>query len=986
MKNTAIIMMILTVAWSAQATILNWNTTTGDYGTAGSWNPVQAPTSADDVRVNNGGTATISSGAHDAATFYTGQANDSSGNLSMSGGSLTVVGNFYSANGKNTDDAVSLGGSSVINAANMTLGSRGTSVTEIGSSAAVDLSGTLRVGLYGPDVNSTLHGNSTFNLSGTATVGKVILSSNGGIGAFNLNGGTLACSGDFDMDDNAALANRSAALTVNGSAGSFSANNLYGVDEDATLNFVADSGGFTKLDIANAINIDGATLNINADAYAGAEPSLVLMDGSSLEGSFINVNFTGSHAGWTTYDRNNGDLLLTVHRYVEQIDVPQIEQMPNLPQPYQMRDWKQVALDFDELVFNLQATGDYLPTIWLDTSDKNYAFDGFGLDSYVGKYSSGSGNAREATCCIPAVVGASLVGVDKRSQQGHDFVKMCQKFYNTDNGQGVILNSSSSLSANNFNYTVQPCIYFFQLAHLYPNGGEPEGELQDIVKSVADRWYAAEQAMGGLSVSSPDFNHSAFDFITMTPVDNGVFVKPDSAGGIAWMQLMAWAKFGDTKYLQGADWGLQFLEECEQNPLTHAVLAYGSLAAARINAEENRNYNVEKLLNWTFGPSDGVARPGWGVMAGAPWNGYDASGLVGAAANQYAFAYESFQLANALAPLPRYDQRFARAIGKYLLNLANSAWLFYGNALDEDHQSSEAWVEQYDPNYAMAYEAVRAEWEGISPYIMGDASRNNWDRAPTDLAPYGGASVGILGALVETTDVEAILKVDLLATDYFHKSAHPTFLYYNPYETVQQVGLDIGTSPQNLYDSVTGRFIQTNATGTVSVMLEPDSAIILVQFNADEPLGRAGEKLLAGGAVIDYWNGNLDSDADGLPDWWESRYFGNVTNTAPETLSANGRSHLENYQIGFDPTDPNAVFEMEFNLPLGGYPEIQWPSVGGKTYAVEVASQLDAAEGFIEAAVITETNALAGEPATGRFSDESPNPSNRFYRVNLIVQ
>jgi len=45
----------------------------------------------------------------------------------------------------------------------------------------------------------------------------------------------------------------------------------------------------------------------------------------------------------------------------QQITIPRIEQMPNFPQPYEMRDWHQLAIQYDSLVFKLDAVGQYLP-------------------------------------------------------------------------------------------------------------------------------------------------------------------------------------------------------------------------------------------------------------------------------------------------------------------------------------------------------------------------------------------------------------------------------------------------------------------------------------------------------------------------------------------------------------------------------------------------------------------------------------------------
>jgi hypothetical protein len=58
------------------------------------------------------------------------------------------------------------------------------------------------------------------------------------------------------------------------------------------------------------------------------------------------------------------------------------------------------------------------------------------------------------------------------------------------------------------------------------------------------------------------------------------------------------------------------------------------------------------------------------------WGGYDVSGLIGEAndgGNDYAFVMNGFQQAAALAPLPKYDKRYARAIAKWLLNLTNAS-------------------------------------------------------------------------------------------------------------------------------------------------------------------------------------------------------------------------------------------------------------------------------------------------------------------------
>lgn len=63
--------------------------------------------------------------------------------------------------------------------------------------------------------------------------------------------------------------------------------------------------------------------------------------------------------------------------------INRVELMPNIPSPFQMRDWKALAKKYDEFVFNFDLTGDFLPLIWWDKTDRNLKRDTFGLPSFV---------------------------------------------------------------------------------------------------------------------------------------------------------------------------------------------------------------------------------------------------------------------------------------------------------------------------------------------------------------------------------------------------------------------------------------------------------------------------------------------------------------------------------------------------------------------------------------------------------------------------
>jgi len=543
-----------------------------------------------------------------------------------------------------------------------------------------------------------------------------------------------------------------------------------------------------------------------------------------------------------------------------QIEIDRVKLMPNVPSPYQMKDWRTLARVYDEFVFNFDLTGDYLPLIRWDRSYKNFKQISFDMPSYVGDPRQGEGGG-EAINCVAAVLGATLVGIDKSNQSGHNWVAMCENWFNVDDGEYLFLNDKHADSGQSFWYEIYPHILFYALVYYYPN----TGNMQQEVKTTADKWYDACYHMGGKD-GVPNFGHTAFDFDTMTPFDNGIWKEPDAAAGIAWLEYAAYIKWGEAKYLQAADWGMQFLQETQKtiaNPFYEVLLPFGAYTAARMNAELGRDYDVEKFLNWCF---DGTSspRPGWGVIA-SNWGGYDCFGLVGSNTDGggYAFAMNTFSMAAPLVPLVRYDARFARSIGKWMLNAANNARLFYSDSLPEDQQSSAFW--KGDPNHVVAYEGLRKNWAKKSPYATGDALGDGW--AATDFGLYGSSHVGIFGGIIGSTNDEKILQLDCLVTDFYHDEAYPTYLYYNPYVVERAVEIDVGPGPKDLYDAVTHKFLERNVTGLASFTLSADSAAVIVVTPVGGETTHEGRKMMINGVVVDYdFTQASDKQALGLGD------------------------------------------------------------------------------------------------------------------------
>ncbi len=685
------------------------------------------------------------------------------------------------------------------------------------------------------------------------------------------------------------------------------------------------------------------------------------------------------------------------------VAISRVDGMPNLPQPFAMRDWAQVTRDYVSFVFDFEQRGEHLPLVaWLDKNRTMVSFP-----SYVG-----GPKDPEAVNYLAAVVSGSLIGLDMRNYRGHDWVTLGTNFFNAT--EGVYVNRPHGGTGDSFWYDVFPNVLFYQLNEMYRS----DAARDDQARSVALKWYEACVALGGKTdpLAVPNFDHTGLNLKTMQMVEMGR-IEPEGAAGIAWLEYMAWLEFKDPRFLTASDWCIRSLEAKPdaQSPLYEVLLPYGALIAARMNAELGSHYNVAKLVNACFEPRGMLqARPGWGVITDR-WNGLDAHGLVGSTTDGggYAFAMNTFQWAGALVPLARYDTRYARDIGKWMLNLANAARLFYPNAHDAKHQSSYDWAKVHDSKSVIAYEGIRkwkrgaatarvdyhttggkvvqgsfvstqlrAEipsdrevfeeaagngtpfehvWEfnvpkaperwlvveaaridgghagntfqfsyanrpegpykpafsvssndpatvvelpaalrkklyvkaesndkslggsgrdrlvvdamaisyqsDISPFAQGDLVVTFIDllneatvpivlyrpaSATTDLGLYGSSHVGILGGIIKRTNVEKILQLDLLKTDYFHAKAYPTYLYYNPYGSAKSVSVEVGSAAMDIYDAVSDQFLQKNVQGRARITIASDTARIVVLTPAGGNLLREGSRTLIDNVIVRY--------------------------------------------------------------------------------------------------------------------------------------
>lgn len=548
-------------------------------------------------------------------------------------------------------------------------------------------------------------------------------------------------------------------------------------------------------------------------------------------------------------------LLVIAQGYAQQASIKRIDMMSNKPSPYKMLDWKQITLDYDNFVFNINLKGQYLPLVKVGDAGVNYPeVNKVYMATYVGHNKHPM--LAEGINILPAIVGATLVGVDKTNQYGVNWVAMAKEYFNKKNGELLYLNNINARTGGDWWYEVMPSVFFYQLYALYPHA---EKEFAGQFNKTATVFLEMLKQLGAKESpwTAPYMNYRSFNKRTGKPRTDNV-PEPETAGSIAWIMYQAYIETGNAEYLKGARWALDFLQGWDKNPSYELQLPYGILTAARMNAELGTHYDIQKFLDWAFSSGKGTLRQ-WGCIVGN-WGGYDVSGLIGEAndnGDDYAFIMNGFQHAAALLPLVKYDKRYARALAKWTLNLANASRLFYHNQLPAANQepASYQWAKEYDKKSCIPFESMKEKWNGNSPVIMGDAVKGNW--AKTDLSLYSGSSVGYMASLLSPTNVEGILQIDLNKTDFRGENNYPVYLYYNPYNEAKKVRINLPNEKVNVYDAISEKLILTNVAKQATFSIDADHVRMMVVIPASAIIEYDKRFVkVKGGGVIDFQFGN----------------------------------------------------------------------------------------------------------------------------------
>lgn len=118
---------------------------------------------------------------------------------------------------------------------------------------------------------------------------------------------------------------------------------------------------------------------------------------------------------------------------------------------------------------------------------------------------------------------------------------------------------------------------------------------------------------------------------------------------------------------------------------------------------------------------------------------------------------------------------------------------------------------------------------------------------------YSSAQVGIFGAIVRKTNVEKILQLNCSATDFYQKDSFPTYLYYNPYDTVKSVCFyNSGQIKVDLYDALAHEYVSKEIAEENCFDIPANSARLLVVLPAGSKLTLRDGKYTIGSRIVAY--------------------------------------------------------------------------------------------------------------------------------------
>jgi hypothetical protein len=121
-----------------------------------------------------------------------------------------------------------------------------------------------------------------------------------------------------------------------------------------------------------------------------------------------------------------------------------------------------------------------------------------------------------------------------------------------------------------------------------------------------------------------------------------------------------------------------------------------------------------------------------------------------------------------------------------------------------------------------------------------------------------------------------------------------------------------------------------------------------------------------------------DTDNDGMDDWWENEFFGNLDRTGAGDADGDGLTDLQEFILLSNPNNASSGRPVVGVGPISGGFRLSFPTASGRNYQVQVRNELSASGWDNVGSVVP------GNGATRHYDDQTVLP-RRFYRVVVSI-
>jgi Tol biopolymer transport system component len=129
----------------------------------------------------------------------------------------------------------------------------------------------------------------------------------------------------------------------------------------------------------------------------------------------------------------------------------------------------------------------------------------------------------------------------------------------------------------------------------------------------------------------------------------------------------------------------------------------------------------------------------------------------------------------------------------------------------------------------------------------------------------------------------------------------------------------------------------------------------------------------------------IDSDGDGIPDWWMDLYFGHSraqagdNSRAQDDADGDGQTNWQEWLAGTSPRDPTSALRLVAVTASTSGVALTWQSASGANYFVQRDADLSSEPGFVS----IQSN-IVGRAGVTSFTDTNATPRGKgFYRVGV---